>query len=257
MANAVREFTMNIDQHNNITSYSVLDKDRNRSFEIHMKNDWKTNSNIPLTNLDNTMQAWTIKASTTVRPYSDEGWNTAAVEKMRPIANQAQKLQKNIIARKQSFAKRRSEWVRPPNNYDPAKAAEIRSYLRGLSAAEVIRRVNETPNIANVILDNPVAIAGTSDAAIMKNLQRMAILHNVTETYTEQTPKKPSLNDPVAFDTDKDAGKAYAEEALKNLESSEQHADTMSKVLMQVVEYYAIATNLTHEEAFSVMGLAG
>lgn len=255
MADAAREFTINTDKNNAIKSYSVLDKGRNQSTGIHLKKRWDTDPNIPLTSLSKTLETWTEKAPIAVRPYSDEGWKTAAIEKLAPIANEIRKLQKSIIAQKQSLAKRRSDWIKPPKDYDHTKAAEIRTYLRGLSAAEVIRRVNEDPEIASVILENPVTIAGANDTGIVKNLRRNAMLYNLTKTYASQTSKKPSIDSPVAYGVDEDASKSYAEKSLNNLENAEEHTNTMSKVLTQVINYYAIAAGISPTEAFKSIGL--
>lgn len=187
--------------------------------------------------------------------YSEEGWKEQASKHLGSVASEARKLQQAAIARAQNLDKRWKEWLSPPKTVSPDRFSELRSHLRGLKPAEVLRLTTQDGLMALAALESPEGIPGMNDTGIVKHVERAAALYSLKDAYAAQMQQKPDLNNPLAYGRDENALQNIAEEALKNFEQAQVTVKATGEILNKTVNYYALVADVSPHEAFDAMGL--
>lgn len=237
-----------------VISYNVIRPNKNQSMGVHLLLKFNEDEFLNTAALSTALEGFIKNAPTLLKPFSEEGWKDKAVAKLSNIANEVRSLQQSAISRAVDLEKRYKEWLEPKSISDNYMA-EIRSYIRTLKPADVMRKAISDGVIANAIVQNPHGIQGVNDNSFFTHVEHAAIQYNFAQMYGKQMTLKPSLDCLVAHGLDEKAIAEYVTKALDNWKSSKADVQTIEKILRQAICFYAVAADVSLDQAFDIIGL--
>lgn len=247
------EFTANKDERGNL--FKISCPGRNQATAIYVENTLSAEDIIDTKEFIDSLSAFIEGAHIVLRPFSEEGWKEQAPKHLTGIAAGTRSLQQSAMARSKDLGKRYAEWLTPPKTVSPERLAEMRSHLRGLKSSTAMHLVMQDGLIALAALQAPEGIAGMNDPGIINQVKRTAAMHTLKEWRAGQMTVKPTPANPLAQGRDEEALNVYAESAIKRHENAREAVKAVEAIIGQAVNFYAVAADISPEQAFEAMEL--
>lgn len=243
-------------ENDRVTSFNVENTSRNLKAAVHIPRILEGSKHLNTTALINTLSDFTNKSAALLEPHSESGWRMAAPDKLKPIMTETKALQKTAIARSKELEKRKAELLK--SDINPEHARELRAWLRTQKPAAAMQKLLKDPQAAMAALENPVGIPGLDDPNLIREIERVAMLHNMAKKYSLEgydTHRTPSIDDPLAHGVDPERLNSIAKEGLNNFEAALSDVNAVRGVITQAVNYLAVAADMSGHDAFHAAGL--
>ncbi len=237
-----------------VTSFNVSRPGKNLSTGIYVPTKFNDDEFLRTDKFSNALATFIAKAPALLKPFSEDGWKQRAVKELSGIAVEIHTLQRAAIKRSKDLDGRYEDWL-VPKSIDPSLMAEIRSYVRNLKPADVMREAISNGVIANAIIQNPHGISGLDDKLFVVHVEKAAIEYNFSQAYASQMQRYPSSTSIIAYGTDQEAVSKYVAKALRNFEQSKSDISAVERILDQALGFYAVVADTDKDQAFNIINL--
>lgn len=172
------------------------------------------------------------------------------------IAGPFNVLRDAIIVAETDLAARRAPYEKPffAADHPPAVRVELRQHARSLPLPALMEAVQSDPTLAAAVIEGGLAMSGLP-ADIFARVERDMAVGNATRVLAGQRTYKtaPSASDPVGGKPDPKAARAAGEGLIAAFEMEEALLATAPAFLAAVVDFAALLTDTTRDEAFRLL----